>query len=546
MQTGGRQLEFDDMNAKIIADGHTYLGIELGSTRIKAVLIGPDHQVLASGAHDWENKLENGYWTFSLEDAWAGVQDSFRKLAEKVWTSFGRELTTVGAMGVSAMMHGYLPFNSDGEPIARFRTWRNTTTEQAAEALTGLFQFNIPQRWSIAHLYQAMLNGEEHVKDISSLTTLAGYMHWQLTGKKVLGIGEASGMFPIDSDAGSFDSRMLNQFNSLLQEKGLLFKLEDILPKVLHAGELAGTLTMDGAKRLDPSGVLKPGIPLCPPEGDAGTGMVATNSIKPRTGNISAGTSVFAMAVLEKPLSKLHLEIDMVTTPAGMPVAMVHCNTCTSDLDAWVSLLGEMADAAGAKLTKAQLYDLFYQKALEGDADCGGLININYYSGEPVTGLTDGRPLFVRRPDAKLTLANFARVQLYSTVASLRLGMDILFEQENVQLDSLLGHGGLFKTPLVGQKMLAGALNTPVSVMETAGEGGPWGMALLAQFMQNKSEGQALEDYLSESVFVGTKGSMQKPDAEDVAGFNRFLNDYVSALAVEKTAVTAINMIKES
>jgi sugar (pentulose or hexulose) kinase len=353
-------------------------------------------------------------------------------------------------------------------------------------------------------------------------------------------------MFPIDSDTGNYDARMMSQFDSLLKDKGLLFKLEDILPKVLNAGALAGKLTVEGARRLDPSGVLQPGIPLCPPEGDAGTGMVATNSIKPRTGNISAGTSVFAMAVLEKPLSQMHLEIDMVTTPAGMPVAMVHCNTCTSDLDAWVSLLGEMADAAGAKLTKAQLYDLFYQKALGGEPDCGGLININYYSGEPVTGLTDGRPLFVRRPDAKLTLANFARVQLYSTVASLRLGMDILFEQENVQLDSLLGHGGLFKTPLVGQKMLAGALNTPVSVMETAGEGGPWGMALLAQFMLNKSEGQTLEDFLSGSVFAGTKGSMEIPATEDVTGFNRFLKDYVSALTVEKTAVSAINMFKES
>lgn len=539
-------MQVDEMNARIVANGHTYLGIELGSTRIKAVLIGPDHKVLASGAHDWENKLENGFWTYSLEDAWAGVQDSFRKLAEKVRTNFGTELTTVDAMGVSAMMHGYLPFSKDGEPLARFRTWRNTTTEQAAEALTELLKFNIPQRWSIAHLYQAMLNGEDHVKDISFLTTLAGYMHWQLTGNKVLGIGEASGMFPIDSDTGSYDARMMKQFDSLLQDNEQPFTLLDILPKVLRAGEQAGTLTVEGARKLDPSGVLQPGIPLCPPEGDAGTGMVATNSIKPRTGNISAGTSVFAMAVLEKPLSKMHLEIDMVTTPAGMPVAMVHCNTCTSDLDAWASLLGEMADAAGADLTKAQLYDLFYQKALEGEADCGGLININYFSGEPVTGLTDGRPLFVRRPDAKLTLANFARVQLYSTVASLRLGMDILFELENVQLDSLLGHGGLFKTPLVGQKMLAGALNTPVSVMETAGEGGPWGIALLAQFMQNKSEGQALEDYLSESVFAGTKGSMEKPDAEDVAGFNRFLSDYISALAVEKTAVTAINMIKES
>ncbi len=539
-------MEFDSKKAQIIADGHTYLGIELGSTRIKAVLIGPDHQVLASGAHDWENKLENGYWTYSLEDAWTGVQDSYQKLADKVRTSYGRQLTTIGAIGFSAMMHGYLPFNEAEEQLAPFRTWRNTTSEQAAEELTSLFEFNIPQRWSIAHLYQAILNGEEHVKDVSFLTTLAGYIHWQLTGNKVLGIGEASGMFPIDSNTGNYDAPMMGKFNSLLQNKGLRFKLERILPKVLYAGQNAGTLTAEGAGRLDPSGVLQPGIPLCPPEGDAGTGMVATNSIKPRTGNISAGTSVFAMAVLEKPLSKMHPEIDMVTTPAGMPVAMVHCNTCTSDLDAWVRLLGELSDMAGANLTKPQLYDMFYQKALEGDADCGGLININYYSGEPVTGLSEGRPLFVRRPDAKLNLANFARVQLYSTVASLRLGMDILFEQEKVHLDSLLGHGGLFKTPLVGQKMLAGALNTPVSVMETAGEGGPWGMALLAQFMQCKAEGQSLEDYLSEHVFAGTKGSMQKPDPDDVVGFNRFLSDYISALAVEKTAVTAINMNKES
>lgn len=539
-------MQFDEISKKIISDGNTYIGIELGSTRIKSVLIGPDHQVLASGAHDWENKLENGYWTYSLEDAWTGIQDSYRKLSDKVQSCYGLPLTKVGAMGVSAMMHGYLPFNGDGELIARFRTWRNTTTEQAANELTGLFRFNIPQRWSIAHLYQAILNGEEHASDISFLTTLAGYIHWQLTGNKVLGIGEASGMFPIDSDAGNYDAVMMSQFNSLLQDKGLPFKLEDILPKVLNAGEHAGTLTVDGAVRLDPTGALQAGIPLCPPEGDAGTGMVATNSIKPRTGNISAGTSVFAMAVLEKPLSEMHPEIDMVTTPAGMPVAMVHCNTCTSDLDAWVNLLGEMADAAGAGLSKAQLYDLFYQKALEGDPDCGGLININYYSGEPVTGLTEGRPLLLRRPDARLTLANLARVQLYSAIASLRLGMDILFEQEKVQLDSLLGHGGLFKTPLVGQKLLAGALNTKVSVMETAGEGGPWGMALLAQFMREKEEGQSLEDYLSGSVFAGTKGSMQIPDAEDVAGFNRFLKDYISALAVERSAVSVINMNKES
>ena len=532
--------------AKIVADGHTYLGIELGSTRIKAVLIGPDHEVLASGAHDWENQLENGFWTYNLEDAWAGIQDSYRKLTAKVRESYGKELTAVRAMGVSAMMHGYLPFRNSREPLVRFRTWRNTTTEQAAVELTELFQFNIPQRWSIAHLYQAILNGEEHVPDITFLTTLSGYIHWQLTGEKVLGVGEASGMFPIDPDTCDFDARMMQPFDNLLQVHKLPYKLADILPQVRKAGDRAGTLTAKGAKLLDSTGVLLPGAPLCPPEGDAGTGMVATNSIAPRTGNVSAGTSVFAMAVLEKSLTKVYPEIDMVTTPTGMPVAMVHCNTCTSDLDAWVQLLGEMANAAGSVATKSQLYDLFYQKALEGDADGGGLMNINYYSGEPITGLSEGRPLFVRRPDAKLTLANFARVQLYSAMATLKLGMDILFEQEHVQLVSLLGHGGLFKSPVVGQKLLAGALNTPISVMETAGEGGPWGMALLAQFMQDKSEGQTLEDYLSSNVFAGTNGSTQTPDVADTAGFSRFIQDYRSCLAVETAAVNAMHMKKES
>ncbi len=518
----------------------TYLGIELGSTRIKAVLIGPDHAVLASGAHDWENRLENGYWTYSLEAVWAGVQNSYRKLAQQVQERYGAALTRTGAIGISAMMHGYLPFDKTGAQLAPFRTWRNTTTERAAELLTAQLEFNIPQRWSIAHLYQAMLNGETHVSDIAFLTTLSGYIHWRLTGERVLGIGDASGMFPIDSVTKQFVARMANEFDGLLKQQNLPYRLNDILPRVLNAGEPAGRLTEAGAKLLDPTGALTAGIPLCPPEGDAGTGMVATNSIAPRTGNVSAGTSLFAMIVLEKALSRVYPEIDMVTTPSGMPVAMVHCNTCTSDLDAWVRLLADAISAAGASLTKPQVYDLFYEKALEGDADCGGLVNYNYYSGEPITKLPEGRPLLMRRPDAKLTLANFARAQLYSAVATLKLGMDILLEHEHVKLDSLLGHGGLFKTPVVGQKLLAGALNTPVSVMETASEGGPWGMALLAQFMKDKRQGQSLEDYLANDVFAGAKGSMQLPDAADVAGFGRFIEDYRKGLAVEQAAVNAL------
>ena len=516
----------------------TALGLELGSTRIKAVLIGPDHAVLAAGAHDWENRLEDGYWTYSLDDVWAGVQDAYAKLAAEFAGKYGMPLTSVGAMGVSAMMHGYLPFDAAGGQLAPFRTWRNTTTGDAAARLTELLGFNIPQRWSVAHLYQAMLNGEAHVKDIAFLTTLAGYVHWRLTGEKVLGVGEASGMFPIDSASCAFDGAMLAKFDALAQD--MPWRLADILPRVLRAGEDAGALTAEGARLLDPSGALRPGVPLCPPEGDAGTGMAATDSVAPRTGNVSAGTSVFAMLVLEKPLSKVYPEIDMVTTPAGAPVAMVHCNTCTSDLDAWVKLLGEMAAAAGAPLAKPALYDLFYEKALEGEADCGGLVSYNYYSGEPVTGLAEGRPLMVRRPDARLTLANLARVQLYAAMATLKLGMDILFEGEGVQLDTLLGHGGLFKTPVVGQRLLAGALGVPVAAMETAGEGGPWGMALLAAYMLEKRPGETLEQYLANRVFADAKGAVQRPREEDCAGFARFMEDYKTGLAVERAAVEAL------
>ena len=514
------------------------LGIELGSTRIKAVLAAADGTPLASGAHDWENRFEGGYWTYRLDDVWAGVQDAFAKLAASVRETYGEPLTTVGAMGVSAMMHGYLPFGKDGAQLAAFRTWRNTTTAEAAALLTRQLGFNIPQRWSVAHLMQAALNGEEHVRDIAFLTTLAGYVHWKLTGEKVLGVGDASGMFPIDSATCDYDEAMLASFGEV---QNLPYRLRDILPRVLRAGEHAGTLTEEGARLLDPSGTFRPGVPLCPPEGDAGTGMTATNSVAPRTGNVSAGTSVFAMAVLERPLSAVYEEIDMVTTPDGAPVAMVHCNTCTSDLDAWVKLLGEMAAAAGAPLDKPRLYDLFYQKALEGEPDCGGLVNINYYSGEPVTGLADGRPLFVRRPDAKLTLANFARAQLYSTMAALKTGMDILFEREHVRLDTLYGHGGLFKTPVVGQRLLAGALNVPVAVLETAGEGGPWGMALLALYMKHRTADETLGAFLAAHVFGTAKGHTEQPLPEDTAGFAAFLNGYTRCLAAEQAAVDALN-----
>lgn len=518
----------------------TALGIELGSTRIKAVLIGPDHTVLASGAHEWENRLENGCWTYPLDEVWAGVQAAYAKLAAAFAAQYGTPPTAVGVMGVSGMMHGYLPFSRNGAQLAPFRTWRNTTTGPAAAELTELFGFNIPQRWSAAHLYQAMLNGEGQVKDIAFLTTLAGYVHWRLTGEKVLGVGDASGMFPIDSAACDYDAAMVRRFNGLLQAHELAYRLEDILPRVLRAGEAAGVLTAEGAKLLDPTGTLRPGVPLCPPEGDAGTGMVATGSVAPRTGNVSAGTSVFAMAVLEKPLSRVYPEIDMVTTPAGAPVAMVHCNTCTSDLDAWVKLLGEMAGAAGAALSKQALYELFYKKALEGEADCGGLVNYNCYSGEPVAGLARGCPLFVRRPDARLNLANFARAQLYSAVATLKLGMDILLEGEGVPLDTLCGHGGLFKTPVVGQRLLAGALGVPVAVMETAGEGGPWGMAVLAAYMLNRRKGETLERYLADRVFAAAQGSIEPPQETDRAGFARFMERYKKGLAAEQAAAEAL------
>lgn len=524
---------------KCISEGKAVLGIEFGSTRIKAVLIDEDYNPIASGAHDWENRLENGIWTYSLDDIWTGLQDCYSKLVEDVKAQYGITLTRFAAIGFSAMMHGYMPFNKEGELMVPFRTWRNTLQEQASNELTKLFNFHIPQRWSIAHLYQALLNGEEHVKDIDYITTLEGYIHWKLTGKKVLGIGENSGMFPIDSDTKYYNKKMIAQFDELVADKGFPWKLEDIMPGVLVAGEDAGVLTEEGAKLLDVSGNLEAGIPLCPPEGDAGTGMVATNAVAKRTANVSAGTSSFSMAVLEKDLSQAYDEIDLVTTPTGAAVAMVHCNNCTSDLNAWVNIFKEFAESFGMKVDMNELFGTLYNKAMEGDADCGGLLAYNYFSGEHITGFEEGRPLFVRKPDSKFNLANFMRVHLLTSLGVLKVGNDIL-AKEGVKLDKITGHGGLFKTPVVGQKLLAAALNCPVTVMETAGEGGAWGIALLAAYMVQKEEGETLEAFLDKKVFAGEEGTTLAPDAKDVEGFNEFIKRYNAGLPIERAAVESL------
>lgn len=523
-----------------ILNGKTALGIEFGSTRIKAVLTGEDHTPIASGSHDWENRYADGIWTYTLEDIWTGLQECYRKLAEDVKAQYEVSLERVGAIGFSAMMHGYMAFDKEGALLVPFRTWRNTITEQASEKLTEVFNFHIPQRWSIAHLYQAILNGEEHVKDVTFFTTLAGYIHWKLTGEKVLGVGEASGMFPIDMTTRDWNQNMVEKFNELIAPKGFRWKLEELLPKVLVAGDRAGMLTEEGAKLLDPTGTLKAGILLCPPEGDAGTGMVATNSVKVRTGNVSAGTSVFGMVVLEKDLQKVHEEIDIVTTPAGDSVAMVHCNNCTSDLNAWVGIFREFAEAFGVEVDMNQLFGTLYNKALEGDADCGGLLAYNYFSGEHITGFEEGRPLFVRTAKSRFNLANFMRTHLFASLGVLKTGMDILLKEEGVKLDEILGHGGLFKTKGVGQSILAAALDTPVSVMETAGEGGAWGIALLASYMMNKAEGETLDAYLEDRVFAGEKGSRLVPDPKDVAGFDAFSKRYIAGLAIERAAVDSL------
>ncbi len=515
---------------------NTVIGIELGSTRIKAVLINKDHEVLASGSHEWQNSLVNGIWTYSMNEIHEGLRSCYKNLREDVRGRYKTELTTSGAIGVSAMMHGYLPFDRDGNQLAEFRTWRNTITGPAAAELTEEFGFNIPQRWSIAHLYQAILNNEPHVKDIAYLTTLAGYIHWQLTGRKVMGVGEASGMFPIDSDCCDYNGEMLRRFDEITEGKGYPWKLREILPEVLAAGENGGTLTEQGARFLDPEGILQAGIPVAPCEGDAGTGMTATNSVRVHTGNVSAGTSDFAMVVTDHALG-VHREIDMVTTPSGAPVAMVHCNNCTSDINAWLNLFAEFAEEFGLRIDKNTLYTKLFRKALEADSDCGGLLSFNYFSGEGVTDLDEGRPVFARMPDAEFNLANFMRTNLLSAISTLKIGLDILTEEENVKISRLYGHGGFFKTPEVGQRMLSAACGTPVSVMKTAGEGGPYGMALLCAYMIWKDEGESLEDYLDSKVFRNSESVTVMADEDDITGFDRFLARYRKAMEVERAAV---------
>ena len=507
----------------------TAIGIELGSTRIKAVMIGKNHEVLAQGDHTWENSFKDGVWTYSLEEAKAGLQNCFAELKKDVKEKYGTDLTTTGAIGVSAMMHGYLPFDRNDRQLCAFRTWRNTITQEAAEKLSELFDFNIPQRWSIAHLYQAILNKEEHVGDIAYITTLAGYVHFVLTGERVMGIGEASGMFPIDSEKLCYDGQMVKKFNECT---GL--DLLSMLPQIRLAGEPAGVLTEEGALYLDPSRELEAGIPVAPCEGDAGTGMTATNSVRVRTGNVSAGTSDFAMIVTDQKLKK-HREIDMVTTPAGRPVAIVHCNNFTSDINAWVKLSGESLREFGCTVDTNTLYTGLFEAALKGDADCGDLLSYNYYSGEGVTDLNEGRILFMRKADSQFTLANFMRTHLYSALATLKIGMDIL-HGENVAIDKIYGHGGFFKTPEVGQRILSAAIDTPVSVMETAGEGGPYGMALLCAYMLWK-EDESLEDYLDDKVFRGCKAVTVTADQKEVDGFNKFIAAYRSCLEVEREAI---------
>ncbi len=520
-----------------ITKGETSLGIEFGSTRIKAVLIDQRFETIASGSYEWENELKDGYWTYNLEIILAGLQTAYREMKEEVLQKYGVSLRTVGSIGFSAMMHGYMAFDSAGELLVPFRTWRNATTGAAARELTDKFQFNIPERWSIAHLYQAILNKEEHVPRIDFVTTLAGYIHWLLTGVKAIGIGDASGIFPIDETTHNYHSSMVKQFNELIAASGYSLKLEELLPKVYLAGESAGTLSEAGASILDPSGELQAGIPLCPPEGDAGTGMVATNSVRKRTGNISVGTSVFAMIVLEKELSKVYPEIDMVTTPDGSPVGMVHANNCSSDLNAWMGLFREFSAAMGYEADSGKLFSVLLNKALEADPDGGGLLSYGYLSGENITGIDKGRPLFVRSPESNFNLANFMRTHLFTAFGALKLGMDILTENEQVAIDSILAHGGLFKTPVVGQRIVAAAMNVPITVMSTAGEGGAWGMALLASYMINKDQEERLDDFLEQKVFKDVEGQGISPVESDVKGFEVFIERYRSGLAIEQAAV---------
>lgn len=527
------------MGAKeIIERGEAALGIEFGSTRIKAVLIDRKGAVLAVGFHDWENSLIDGIWTYPLEEIHAGLRDCYSSLRRAVEEKYGVTLKKLGAMGISAMMHGYMAFDKEGTLLTPFQTWRNSNTEQAADALTALFDFNIPLRWTIAHLYQCILDEEAHVPQLSFVTTLDSYIHWRLTGEKVTGIGDAAGIFPIDSEAHDYDGAMLSKFDKLIEGK-YPWKTREILPKVLSAGEQAGVLTAEGAAFLDESGNLEPGVPLCPPEGDAGTGMVATNSVAPRTGNVSAGTSTFAMLVLEKGLSRLYREIDMVTTPDGYPVAMSHANNGTSDLNAWVNIFKEFTELFGMKADMGELFGKLYQNSLTGDPDCGGVLPYGYFSGEGITHLNEGRPMLIRMPDSRFTLANFMRANLYSSLGAVKLGLDILLKEEKVKVEKIMGHGGLFKTKGVAQRYLAAAVNAPVTVMDTASEGGPWGEALLAAYMLD-GKGRSLSDYLNEEIFASQSGSTIAPTEEDVAGFEAFMERYKAGIPAERAAVECL------
>ena len=540
---------------EMIDAGKTAIGIEFGSTRIKAVMVDEAGKPIAQGDYVWENQYENGVWTYSLDMIWTGLKEAYAKLLEDVKEKYDTVIKTTGAIGFSAMMHGYMAFNDKDELLVPFRTWRNTITGEAAAALTEEFGFNIPERWSIAHLHQAILNKEEHVKDISFFTTLAGYIHWQLSGEKVLGIGDASGMFPIDSRTRNYNKEYMEKYDRLLGSLGVSFKIEDILPKVLLAGDKAGVLSAEGAARLDVSGNLEAGIPLCPPEGDAGTGMVATNSVAVRTGNVSAGTSIFAMVVMEKALSKVHPEIDVVTTPVGDDVAMVHCNNCTSDINAWARVFREYSEAMGIEVDTNKLYTTMFKAALGGAPDCGGLMGFNYFSGEPVTGFAEGRPVFARKINADFSFANFMRLHLFSAVSTLKVGLDILLREEDVKVDKLYGHGGFFKTPEVGQRIMSAATGGPITVMETAGEGGAWGMAILALYLTkviSGSEGDnsgasdasdcslTLPDFLNNNIFAGESGSTITATAEEIKGFDEFMESFKAALPIERAAVETL------
>lgn len=519
-----------------ITTGQAALGVEFGSTRIKAVLVATDSSVIAVGSHNWENKLENGVWTYSLEDVWSGLQSAYKNLTDVVADEYDVKVTKLSSFGIAAMMHGYLVFDKNDKSLVPFRTWRNAITGESAAALTKLFDFNIPQRWSIAHLYQAILNQETHVKEINYLTTLAGYVHWRLTGEKVIGIGDASGVFPIDEETHDYNQAMMDKFNAFKSVQQYLWQLRDILPTIKLAGEEAGRLTEEGAKLLDPSGSLESGAVAAAPEGDAGTGMVSTNSVKKRTANVSAGTSAFAMVVLEKELSQVNENIDMVTTPDGSPVAMVHINNSTSEINSWARVFTEFAAAIGATVTGGEIFSALFNSVLKSDPDAGGLLSYGYHSGENITGMAEGRPMFVRTPNAKFTLANLMRMHLYSAFGAMKIGLDVL-AKEKVAMDSVVAQGGIFTTPVVAQKILAGVMDAPVTLMKNAGEGGPWGMAVLSQFVVSHKDGQSLADYLEDEVFQSQESTTIEPDPEDVAGFGKFMEEYKAGLSIEQTAI---------